>query len=639
VPLPRNPTANQVREQDARLYRPLLDVYQRGALALRAQIAVDLAAGRFGTATMRQRQLARIQQILSELQDSAIPVAGQVVVDAYTQGGADVDSMLGSSNVAMEYGAVHRDAVTLLVENTTSRLNDLAVQVGRRIEDDYRRFGLHHATQQLVQQSTRVEASSDLAQTLVATGTASIDGDGTARFIDRSGRRWQIDRYAEMVIRTTTREAHTQGSLHRLADLAYPTVQVSSHVHDTDVCTPYDGQVYALDPAAVAPGRPLVGATPPFHPNCVHVLTPGPLVEVAPDSDLAQRERDAQAHAQAQREAEAAAAEAEAARQATEAARRAAANARRRARRVELRAQREAAAAQPVAPAGPQLVREAQVRRGWGRDDPFLGLPGDYMHQGGVVRTYALDGREVQVFVEHGWEETAGVELDFEAMARGAEATSLVGGAVADHTMQRLAALPADLRVDLERVNHLAGRNPQDPYWARRYNQPGFRSAATGGNGTVNSWSHSMSDGTLHHELGHVAGRTGQLTEDIPEAIPAGWRQPYTAGPPDADEWTVAAIDDADVARAGADRVTWERAGGELPRVSLPASLASDPYAITGYAANSLAEDWAESVRLWQLDRQRGRLAVRGYTNPEPVRFADLWPGRAGILDARFGGG
>jgi hypothetical protein len=101
----------------------------------------------------------------------------------------------------------------------------------------------------------------------------------------------------------------------------------------------------------------------------------------------------------------------------------------------------------------------------------------------------------------------------------------------------------------------------------------------------------------------------------------------------------VAAIDDADVARAGADRVTWERAGGELPRVSLPASLASDPYAITGYAANSLAEDWAESVRLWQLDRQRGRLAVRGYTNPEPVRFADLWPGRAGILDARFGGG
>lgn len=282
MPLPRNPTANQVRERDAQLYRPLLDAYQRGALALRAQIAVDLAAGRFGTAVMRQRQLARIQQILSELQDVAVPLAAQVVVDAYQAGVSDVDEALGGRGVAMEYGAVHRDAVTLLVENATSRLNDLAVMVGRRVEDDYRRFGLHHATQQLIRQSTRVEASGELASTLVATGTASVDGDGTARFIDRSGRGWRIDTYAEMVMRTTTREAHTAGTLHRLADLAYPTVQVSSHVHDTDVCTPYDGKVYALDPAAASTGVPVLGATPtpPYHPNCVHVLTPGPLVDV-----------------------------------------------------------------------------------------------------------------------------------------------------------------------------------------------------------------------------------------------------------------------------------------------------------------------------------------------------------------------
>lgn len=268
--------AHAVKERDARLYRPLVRVYERAALALASQITEDLAAGRYGTAVVRKRQLAAVTRILADLQDRAVPMAAQIVTHAYEIGAAEASHGTG---LAGDFAGVHRDAVAVLVENTTGALNEIAVQVGRRIEDDYRRLGLHYATQQIAQAQTRREASAQLAEGLQATGNAPVvvrDGRAFAAFVDRRGAAWRIDRYAAMVIRTATREAHSQGVVGRLADVGYDLVQVSSHDHVEDVCTEYDGEVFSI--SGTHPQYPQLTpeATPPYHPNCVHVLTPGP---------------------------------------------------------------------------------------------------------------------------------------------------------------------------------------------------------------------------------------------------------------------------------------------------------------------------------------------------------------------------
>jgi hypothetical protein len=271
-------SANAVRERDRRIYQPLVAVYRRGAAALAYQIQQDLDAGRFGTAVMRRRQLAEVERVLSELQDEAVPIAAKVVEEAYKAGAAETARVLAAP-LEPAWGAVHREAVTLLVENAVGQLNDMAVQVGRRVEDDYRRIGLHHVTQGIIQGTTRREASSELGRSLVANGTAAVverDGRLISAYLDTLGRAWKIDRYAEMVIRTSTREAHSQGALARLADLSYDLVQISSHSHYHDVCTQWDGQVFSTTGRSSTYPRLTPEATPPYHPNCCHVLTPGP---------------------------------------------------------------------------------------------------------------------------------------------------------------------------------------------------------------------------------------------------------------------------------------------------------------------------------------------------------------------------
>lgn len=270
--LGRHVPAHVVQEREARLYRPVLQVYERAALALAQMITDDLAAGRFGTAVMRKRQLAAVTRILADMQDRAIPAAAQAIVKAY-ETGAD------GAGIAGTYGGVHRQAVARLVENTTHALNELAVQVGRRVEDEYRRLGIHYATQQIARGSTRAEASGELAEGAIASGLAPVverDGEAYAAFLDRAGRAWRIDKYAEMVIRTTTREAHSAGLVGRLASVGYDLVQVSSHDHVEDVCTEFDGEIFSISGTSSEYPPLTPDVVPPYHPNCVHVLTPGP---------------------------------------------------------------------------------------------------------------------------------------------------------------------------------------------------------------------------------------------------------------------------------------------------------------------------------------------------------------------------
>ncbi len=93
--------------------------------------------------------------------------------------------------------------------------------------------------------------------------------------MDRLGRAWDLDRYSEMVARTTTREAMTQGTINRLREHGIRLAQVSAH-NAQDFCIYYENAIVNIgdQPHPVYPPISAVNGGPPFHPNCVHVLTP-----------------------------------------------------------------------------------------------------------------------------------------------------------------------------------------------------------------------------------------------------------------------------------------------------------------------------------------------------------------------------
>lgn len=176
---------------------------------------------------------------------------------------------------------------------------------------------------------------------------------------------------------------------------------------------------------------------------------------------------------------------------------------------------------------------------------------------------------------------------------------------------------PPEMQDRLRSVDLFNGNSPADAYWRKAYK--GFDScAAQGGNGSIVFWHGEMTvtQNTFDHEMGHIVGDRG--------------------GPINEDPWRRAQQSDSSTSRAYHPvRVTWDNTDGKT--VTLGTS------AVTQYGGSAVAEDWAESVRLYLLDRRQGQLGMNwrlgrvGDGPGEPVTFRDLFPRRASLIEKWLG--
>lgn len=93
--------------------------------------------------------------------------------------------------------------------------------------------------------------------------------------VDKSGRKWSLDTYAEMLTRTRMREISNDAMNARLQAEGYDLVQVSSHGADCDLCSDWEGEILSI--SGRNPNYPSVAdaeADGLFHPNCKHRLLP-----------------------------------------------------------------------------------------------------------------------------------------------------------------------------------------------------------------------------------------------------------------------------------------------------------------------------------------------------------------------------
>jgi hypothetical protein len=91
-------------------------------------------------------------------------------------------------------------------------------------------------------------------------------------FTDKGGKRWDLAVYARMCARTVAAQAMSEATINRLLDEGEDLVQVSSHPHPEDSCSPYEGRVYSI--SGKSRRYPKLREMPPFHPNCRHRLRP-----------------------------------------------------------------------------------------------------------------------------------------------------------------------------------------------------------------------------------------------------------------------------------------------------------------------------------------------------------------------------
>lgn len=127
---------------------------------------------------------------------------------------------------------------------------------------------------------------------------------GVVDFVDQSGRRWQMQSYVEMAVRTAALRARTDAQMQVYRDRGVALVYVTNVAGQCDLCARWEGRCLAMDevpdPATVLDGDGLdveivatvaeAVAAGLFHPNCRHAaraMRPGRTVipPATPDPD------------------------------------------------------------------------------------------------------------------------------------------------------------------------------------------------------------------------------------------------------------------------------------------------------------------------------------------------------------------
>lgn len=244
----------------------LIRLHRAAAQRLRIQLRTALQSQAIGTAVYRKRQLEEVQRQLAALGQRTRRTPIELVAAGYDRGARIVDIAANrQASAAYAFSGAHQHPAEVLADNIASRVTGARQLVGRRVDDVFREAALQSVGQGVLAGETRRETSAALVDRLVK--------EGVTGFVDRRGAQWQLDTYAEMVARTTTREAVSAGTANRMRETGQQLITISFHMTRCEICGPYEGNTYAL-PGEEVDGYETIDQLPPFHPNCLHVATP-----------------------------------------------------------------------------------------------------------------------------------------------------------------------------------------------------------------------------------------------------------------------------------------------------------------------------------------------------------------------------
>lgn len=100
----------------------------------------------------------------------------------------------------------------------------------------------------------------------------TLDSIKNEQFVQAGRYRYTPRYYSELVARTKFHEAQSVGAMTTAKNYGTDLVQVSSHNTSTAICIPFEGNIYSISGASTR--YPPLTDTPPYHPNCLHLLFP-----------------------------------------------------------------------------------------------------------------------------------------------------------------------------------------------------------------------------------------------------------------------------------------------------------------------------------------------------------------------------
>jgi hypothetical protein len=191
---------------------------------------------------------------------------GKAVEGAYQSGSAQAIGELGTTqiaNIAADVTALDRYRIRTLIGAATDSLRATHLRILRTAQDAYRTIVTEAAAQVVTGTASKWPA--------VQAGLNRFADQGITGFVDSAGKRWSLQSYTEMAVRTATTQASVEGHVNRLSANGFDLVRISDHAEECPLCRPFEGQVFSSE--GKTPGYPTLEsarAAGLFHPNCGH---------------------------------------------------------------------------------------------------------------------------------------------------------------------------------------------------------------------------------------------------------------------------------------------------------------------------------------------------------------------------------
>lgn len=221
----------------------------------------------------RKQILNQIEKILTDLGVDVNDWIAEEIPKYYRTGADNAVAQLKSAGfdveVASGFNRIHKEAINNLIDEVGMSFGESLSAVKRNAETLLSRAVREMISFKLAEGLTKGEA---LESTKVVI-KGMLESYGIDHLLDKGGRKWTLDRYIEMLIRTKTTEARNRGLINRVLENGYDLVQVSNHNTDCGMCRVWEGRILSL--TGRTKGYPTLEdaeSSGLFHPSCRHSI-------------------------------------------------------------------------------------------------------------------------------------------------------------------------------------------------------------------------------------------------------------------------------------------------------------------------------------------------------------------------------
>lgn len=261
----------------------LIETYQKAQKKL---VEIIKRKQAHGSAAAYERSLLRqIQKELKKLKKSSKALVEQLIKENYKTGLQNLIDDLLKDNTAPRlfnmFSGLNISQIELITQNANIDLNKAINIVGRRVQDAVREAGVEATAEKLTTGQTVREMQKNLEKKLEQQNLTAVEY--------ANGTKMPIEKYAETVARSTTAETQNKAKVIQGQDWGYDLVRFTEHSPTCEVCSMYQGRVYALTKEA-ANGKykgskgqalhfpylydtALISGYSTIHPNCRHRLS------------------------------------------------------------------------------------------------------------------------------------------------------------------------------------------------------------------------------------------------------------------------------------------------------------------------------------------------------------------------------